>query len=772
MNSERETTGNKNSNEKTLNPGIGALENDPEKEQVQLKKTKNLLRLSEIKIQALTEAIPDLIFRINREGIYLDYKAASSDLYHQTDSIIGKNNREITPPDFADLIDAKVKLTLDTGEMQYFEYQLSIPNKGLCSYEARLVPNGPDEVLAIVRDVTSNKLTGEALIESNLNQRAIMDSISEGLLLIDKTGMIIDSNEANATFYGFSIDSIRGKNLFEFFPTSFKPEQEKLLNAVFEQGKVLTSESKFHNRWYEYSVHPVIDTTGIIKKAVINARDISHQKNLIYELETALKENRESTEFLENLINSIPDVIGIQDNKHQIIRYNKAGYEFLNTSPEQIRGKKCFHLIDRDQECELCATSISYKTKKPAHIERYFPEKDIWLDIRSYPIFENNGEIRLVIEHLRDITHIKTVEAALRKSEERYKELFNSSAGGILIGSQDGIIIQVNSTFAEMTGFTPGFLIGKHISEGIFTAESLKATPFRFDLLKQGKTVTSERTIITSDNRLMQVEMHTHILPDGTYQSIYHDITERKRAEEEINRQNEVLKKINLEKDKFFSIIAHDLRSPFTSFLGLTELMAEEIDSMPKEEVRFIANELKKSASNLYNLLENLLEWSMVQRNMKPFSPQKINLRSVARQSTETLREAATGKQITVTLDIPDEITVMADRPMLDTILRNLFSNAVKFTAKGGSVMISAGEEHNGDIEIMIEDSGIGIPETMLGTIFNISGKHNRPGTSGEPSTGLGLLLCKEFIEKNGGKIGVKSTAGKGSCFYFTLPAG
>jgi len=772
MNSEQEITGAYKSSKEMQNPGTGAMENDFEKEQSQRKKAENLLRLSEIKIQALTEAIPDLIFRINREGIYLDYKAASSDLYHQADSIIGKNNREITPPDFADLIDAKVKLTLDTGEMQYFEYQLPIPMKGICCYEARLVPNGPDEVLAIVRDVTCNKLTGEALIESNLNQRAIMDSISEGLLLIDKTGIIIDSNEANARFYGFSIESITGKSLFDFFPPSYKPKQEELLKVVFEKGGTLKSESFFHDRWFEYAVHPVTDASGIIKKAVINARDVTHQKNLIDELETALKENRESSEFLENLINSIPDVIGIQDNKHQIIRYNKAGYEFLNTSPEQIRGKKCFHLIDRDQECELCATSISYKTKKPAHIERYFPERDIWLDIRSYPILDNNGEIRLVIEHLRDITHIKAIEAALRKSEERYKELFNSSAGGILIGSQDGVIIQVNSTFAEMTGFTPGFLMGKHISEGIFTEESLKATPFRFDLLKQGKTVTSERTIITADNSLLQVEMHTHILPDGTYQSIYHDITERKRAEEEINRQNEALRKINLEKDKFFSIIAHDLRSPFTSFLGLTELMAEEIDSMPKEEVRFIANELKKSASNLYNLLENLLEWSMVQRNMKPFSPQKINLWSVARQSTETLREAATSKQIRVTLDIPEDISVMADKPMLDTIFRNLFSNAVKFTAKGGSVTISATELQNGNIEIKIDDSGIGIPESIIGTIFSVSGKHNRPGTSGEPSTGLGLLLCKEFIEKNGGKIGVKSTVGKGSCFYFTLPAG
>ncbi|HPJ62617.1 PAS domain S-box protein [Lentimicrobium sp.] len=772
MNSEREITGDKNSSNKMLNPDMGALENDYKKEQNQRKKAENLLRLSEIKIQALTEAIPDLIFRINREGVYLDYKAASSDLFHQADSIIGKNNREITPPDFADLIDAKIKLTLDTGEMQYFEYQLPIPLKGLCSYEARLVPNGPDEVLAIVRDVTGNRLTGEALIESNLNQRAIMDSISDGLLLINKDGTIIDSNQANAKFYGFSTESIRGKNLFDFFPSSYKPNREELLKVVFEKGKALESESFFHDRWFEYAVHPVADASGIINKAVINARDVTHQKNLISDLETALKENRESSEFLENLINSIPDVIGIQDNKHQIIRYNKAGYEFLNTSPEQIRGKKCFHLIDRDQECELCATSISYRTKKPAHIERYFPEKQLWLDIRSYPILDNKGEIRLVIEHLRDITHIKAIEVALRKSEERYKELFNSSAGGILIGSQEGVIIQVNSTFAEMTGFAPEFLIGKHISESIFTEESLKAFPFRFDLLKQGKTVTSERTIITADNRLLQVEMHTHILPDGTYQSIYHDITERKRAEEEINRQNEALRKINLEKDKFFSIIAHDLRSPFTSFLGLTELMAEEIDSMPREEVRFIANELKKSASNLYNLLENLLEWSMVQRNMKPFSPQKINLRSVARQSTETLREAATSKKIRVTLDIPEEITVRADKPMLDTIFRNLFSNAVKFTAKGGSVTISAGETLNGNIEIKINDSGIGIPETMIGTIFNISGKHNRPGTSGEPSTGLGLLLCKEFIEKNGGKINVKSTVGKGSCFYFTLPGG
>jgi PAS domain S-box-containing protein len=499
-------------------------------------------------------------------------------------------------------------------------------------------------------------------------------------------------------------------------------------------------------------------------------RDFTNEKAALLGLKEALKENKENKEFLEKLINMIPDIIGIQDHDHHIIRYNEAGYRFLNLNPEEIKGYKCYHLIGRDFECEDCVTATSYNTKLPSSNERYVPEKDIWLDIRSYPVLDDDGNIKYIIEHLRDITRLKKTELALRKSEERYRELFDSSVGGILLGSEDGVIIEANRTFCEMTGYSREELIGRHISHNLFTPESIEKHPFRFDLLKQGKKVVSERELLTRNGGIIAVEMHTHIMPDSTYQSIYHDISDRKKAELEIQKQTESLKALNAEKDRFFSIVAHDLRSPFSAILGLTEMIADDFENMETEELRVILSELRKSTGNLYNLLDNLLEWSMLQRNKKPFNPEKHDLRRIISVSLETLFESANYKQIQVFLNQDEDINVYADRNMLEAVIRNLFTNAVKFSHPGGKILIDSKCPEPGFAELSITDSGIGIPEDMIKQLFLVSARNNRRGTAGEPSTGLGLLLCKEFIEKNGGSIKAESTENEGSKFTIKIP--
>lgn len=499
-------------------------------------------------------------------------------------------------------------------------------------------------------------------------------------------------------------------------------------------------------------------------------RDFTNEKTALLGLRDALKENKENKEFLEKLINMIPDIIGIQDHDHHVIRYNEAGYRFLNLKPEEVKGYKCYHLIGREFECEDCVTATTYLTKMPSSNERYVPEKDIWLDIRSYPVLDDDGSIKYIIEHLRDITRLKKTELALRKSEERYRELFDSSVGGILLGSEDGVIIEANRTFCEMTGYTREELIGKHISHNLFTPESIEKYPFRFDLLKQGKKVVSERELLTRRGDIISVEMHTHIMPDSTYQSIYHDISDRKKAEFEIQRQTESLKALNAEKDRFFSIVAHDLRSPFSAILGLTEMIADEFENMESEDLRVILNELRKSTGNLYNLLDNLLEWSMLQRNKKPFNPVKLDLKKAISVSLETLLEGANSKQLQVYLNQDNDFTVFADRNMLEAVIRNLFTNAVKFSHPGGKIIIDSKSTDTGFVELSITDNGIGIPEDMIKQLFVVSARNNRRGTSGEPSTGLGLLLCKEFIEKNGGTITAESIEDKGSTFSITIP--
>lgn len=242
-----------------------------------------------------------------------------------------------------------------------------------------------------------------------------------------------------------------------------------------------------------------------------------------------------------------------------------------------------------------------------------------------------------------------------------------------------------------------------------------------------------------------------------------------KRKNEIISEQNKELVKINSEKDKFFSIIAHDLRSPFNSFLGLTEIMEEELRNMPLKEIQKNMTILKKSARNLFELLSNLLEWSKIQRGMIVFSPQSINFLEISSSCILLLNENAKKKDIRIKQEIPTDLQVYADKNMLETVIRNLTSNALKFTFPGGSITIQAKQMNNNTTEISVKDTGIGMTDKIMHNLFKLSRKTSREGTDGEPSTGLGLLLCKEFVEKHGGRIWVESEVGKGSTFYFTL---
>jgi PAS domain S-box-containing protein len=248
------------------------------------------------------------------------------------------------------------------------------------------------------------------------------------------------------------------------------------------------------------------------------------------------------------------------------------------------------------------------------------------------------------------------------------------------------------------------------------------------------------------------------------------DIIGRKKAEEEIRLANKELGRINAEKDKFFSIIAHDLRGPFNSFLGFTQMMAEDLPSLTIEEIGHISKSMRKSATNLYGLLENLLKWSRIQRGLITYEPGPFLLLPFIEEKIQSVREMAVKKGIEFTSNIPVDLEVFADLNMLGSVVNNLAANAVKFTSRGGHISISAIPE-NGLVKISVQDTGIGMNPDQLDKLFNLVEQPNRMGTDGEPSTGLGLLICRDFIEKLGGSLLVESEEGIGSTFHFTLPA-
>jgi len=243
------------------------------------------------------------------------------------------------------------------------------------------------------------------------------------------------------------------------------------------------------------------------------------------------------------------------------------------------------------------------------------------------------------------------------------------------------------------------------------------------------------------------------------------------KLNEKVTQSERVLAELNANKDKFFSIIAHDLRGPFTGLLGLSEILISSYDDLDKIDQLNYLRKLNSSLRNLFNLLKNLLDWTRLQQDVFTFEPEIVNVREIVNQILQLFAHQSEEKGININCNISADLEVFADRMMFKSILNNLISNAIKFTKSGGSVIIMSRELENKMTEIAIKDNGIGMSDELQSKLFKISEKVSRKGTGEEESTGLGLILCKDFIEKHGGTIRVESKENVGTTFYITLPS-
>lgn len=364
------------------------------------------------------------------------------------------------------------------------------------------------------------------------------------------------------------------------------------------------------------------------------------------------------------------------------------------------------------------------------------------------------------------------LNSEMKESKEHFEQIFNTSPDAAIITNlNDGTIIDLNDAYTRITGFNKSDCIGKSTFDINIWKDIKDRNEVVKSLKEKGYCENYEAQFIRKDGteitglmsaKIIDLQMTPHII------SISRDITERKKADRKISEQNEMLKRINSEKDKFFSIIAHDLRSPFSLFLGLTEIMSKDIKNMKIEDIQEYVNHLNKSANNLYRLLTNLLEWSKMQRGLTAFNPEILNVTKIMRETLDVYLDIVDQKGIKINSSIPNNLIAFCDKQMLETILRNLMSNAIKFTSKGGSIEVT-GRNIKTKLEITIRDTGIGMSEDILKNIFRIDNLKSRKGTENEPSTGLGLLLCKEFVKKNNGEIFAQSEEGKGSMFKVIL---
>ena len=393
-------------------------------------------------------------------------------------------------------------------------------------------------------------------------------------------------------------------------------------------------------------------------------------------------------------------------------------------------------------------------------------------NIHSIATFDK--ERRTVFGVIQDITERKRSEDAVRESENKFRTLFTQMSEGFALHelvyddthkAVDYKIIDINPAFEKQVG------IQAENAKGVLATQLYGSTPAPYLDIYAKVAETGEphffQTYFPPLDRHFQISVFS---PNpGYFATTFVDITERMRNEEALKENEAHLRELVATKDKFFSIIAHDLKSPFNSILGLSNLLVEQIQEKNLEGIEEYARIIQKSSTTVFNLLMNLLEWARSQTGRMEFSREYIELGSLINEVIELSNESAHQKSIKIIKELPRNLLVFADKAMINTILRNLISNAIKFTHPGGLIIVSAEKELD-ELKISISDNGIGIKKEAIGKLFRIDENNIRMGTQNEIGTGLGLILCKEFIEKHRGKIWVESEIGKGSKFYFTIP--
>ncbi len=425
-----------------------------------------------------------------------------------------------------------------------------------------------------------------------------------------------------------------------------------------------------------------------------------------------------------------------------------------------------------------------------------------WIDVTSSVTVWNDKPALLAA--FFDITQHKIYEEKIKSQNKFLNEVINSLTYPFyVIDVSDNTIINCNKS-----GMRGGAIVGRKYFDVLSFCNGEDENNVCGDLLNKvqetGKDYTVELGIKEEGDKDTCYEIHAYPV-FGQGQTVSHviiymlNITERKKSEKErriyieqlkssnalieqntaelmelnkkLTESSEKLKELNANKDKFFSIISHDLRSPFTSLLGFSSLLADDTDKLNNDQIREYSSGIYSNVKNILRLLDNLLEWSRIQLNRIVYNPEIINMFSMVDDVITLINGNAVTKKITILNNISEDLMVYADYEMVHSVVRNLISNAIKFTREHGTISIG-GQKEKDYTEVFVKDTGIGMSGRAISKLFRIGVHHTTLGTAKERGTGLGLILCKELVEKNGGKIWAESKENEGTTFRFILPSG
>ena len=477
-----------------------------------------------------------------------------------------------------------------------------------------------------------------------------------------------------------------------------------------------------------------------------------------------------------------PDLFCIVTKDGQFLYLNPAWEQTTGYSQEDLKNKSfTAYIHPEDQEYTLKIFRSQFEGEGVFIVSNRFLCKDgnyRWFEWRGNA---NEGGLTSCAV-ARDITEQKIAQEDLRIKEERYRLLADNALDVVWTMNLDGSITYVSPAVEQLRGITPEEAMNQTIDQILTPDSQAKSIGYiqkLYEDLAAGRTPENyrgEQEYYRKDGSIMWADVFTFPIMGSdisatTLLGFSRDISARKAYEAKLLEEANSLQELNSAKDKFFSIIAHDLRSPFNGFIGLLQVLGKKAQTMSLSDIQQYVGMLDVSAKKLSQLLENLLEWSRFQTGSFISTPSAFSIKERINENTALLTEACLKKDITINLNVPDDLTVFADIKMVDGTLRNLFSNAIKFTEQHGSVNISAQLRADQLVQISVKDNGIGMKDKIIENLFKIGAKINRTGTDGEPSSGLGLILVKEYVDKNGGTIWVESEESKGSTFHFTIPS-
>lgn len=629
-------------------------------------------------------------------------------------------------------------------------------------------------------NIKANKIAEDltkTLRENELRLKTIIDNEPECIKLVDKDGKVLQMNPAGLEMIeADNFEQVQNKFVIDVIDNEFKDQyhlmHSKVISGSIEKMTYKVKGLKGGSKWLETHAVPFEYNNEIVQLAV--TRDISDRKlveNKINEL------NRDFVFFLENT----SDYISYKD-KNGKIRFcsqalaNLTGFEswqeMIGKTDKEIYPEDIAQKIkNEDDEILIDRKEILNKVESIQNLSGNL----IWISTNKWPQLDSESNVVGFFSISHDISTLIETQKKLADNERFLFQLVENNGALIYAKDKDGYYLLINKKWEEITGLSKERVIGKHDKE-LFPENIANAFIANDKKIMADKLVIEFEEILELPNEIKYFISIKFPMFDSNNNvsgicGISTEISERKKAQEIIQQKNDELAEINASKDKLFSIIAHDLKSPFSGFIGLTKMMSENIHDFTYEEIQEYSLSMFESSSNLYGLLENLLDWSRIQRRLIEYNPVFCSLFDQIQTCIKLQNETAKQKNITIINNIDSKIHVYIDTAMFNTVIRNLISNSIKFSNPYNQIEIAnIHSENNRLVKIYVKDYGIGMSDEIKNNLFKIDQKNSRKGTSNEASTGLGLLLCKEFITQIGGEISFESVENEGTTFYLSLP--